>query len=373
MPNEFWHVDTTWIRLVDGTRAYLHAVIDNFSRRILAWRVCERFDPGNTLLVLLDASRSVTQSKERPTLLTDGGVENFNAEVDALIESGALRRLLAMTDISFSNSLIESWWRVLKHQWLYLNLLDGVRTVRKLVTFYVDEHNTCLPHSAFKGQTPDEMCFGTGDDVSRELEEERKAARTARMEENRGYGPYERASIPLLMALRCAAALGRAEFGGGESGSIGCKQNGVDPARRLSRPDAEEVGPGRGYVHNMGGPSAVPDPVRRNGQVELAKHTPSQTVVDRVGAAVRALRAEPDVVQARHLGHKLEDHLRCGAFYVGFPALEQAWHAHRHAAAGRGSARLLPRFAGCCRRIAASIFRFHDQEACRVLLVGASR
>jgi transposase InsO family protein len=33
-----WHIDTTVIRLLDGTRAYLHAVIDNFSRRILAWR-----------------------------------------------------------------------------------------------------------------------------------------------------------------------------------------------------------------------------------------------------------------------------------------------------------------------------------------------
>jgi transposase InsO family protein len=34
-----WHIDTTVIRLLDGTRAYLHAVIDNFSRRILGWRV----------------------------------------------------------------------------------------------------------------------------------------------------------------------------------------------------------------------------------------------------------------------------------------------------------------------------------------------
>jgi hypothetical protein len=37
-PDEMWHIDTTVIRLLDGTRAYLHAVIDNFSRRILAWR-----------------------------------------------------------------------------------------------------------------------------------------------------------------------------------------------------------------------------------------------------------------------------------------------------------------------------------------------
>ena len=36
--DEMWHIDTTVIRLLDGTRAYLHAVIDNFSRRILAWR-----------------------------------------------------------------------------------------------------------------------------------------------------------------------------------------------------------------------------------------------------------------------------------------------------------------------------------------------
>ena len=35
-PNEIWHIDTTLIRLVDGSRAYLHAVIDKFSRRILA-------------------------------------------------------------------------------------------------------------------------------------------------------------------------------------------------------------------------------------------------------------------------------------------------------------------------------------------------
>ncbi len=173
------------IRLVDGTRAYLHAVIDNFSRRILAWRVSGHFEPGNTVSVLLEAVRQVDPSGETPTLLADGGVENFNAGVDELIESGLLRRLLAMTDISFSNSMIESWWRALKHQWLYLNSLDSVPTIEKLVAFYVEEHNTRLPHSAFRGQTPDEMYFGTGDHVPVELQAAKKAARQARLEKNR--------------------------------------------------------------------------------------------------------------------------------------------------------------------------------------------
>jgi hypothetical protein len=73
----------------------------------------------------------------------------------------------------------------LKHRWLFLNTLDSVNAVEKLVAFYVTEHNSQLPHSAFRGQTPDEMYFGTGDDVPEELEAARAAARPARMEENR--------------------------------------------------------------------------------------------------------------------------------------------------------------------------------------------
>ncbi len=184
-PNEFWHVDTTVIRLVDGSRAYLHAVIDNFSRRILAWNVSKTFDPGNTVAILLKATLGMLPADDPPTLLADGGVENFNTGVDELIESGLLRRLLALTEISFSNSMIESWWRALKHQWLYLNSLDSVPTIKRLVAFYVDEHNTRLPHSAFRGQTPDEMYFGTAEHIPAELETERKAARQARLKTNR--------------------------------------------------------------------------------------------------------------------------------------------------------------------------------------------
>ena len=182
-PNEIWHVDTTLIRLLDGTRAYLHAVIDNFSRRILAWKVNATFDPSTTAELLHSAARVLAD--ENPTVLADGGVENDNSAVDKLVDSGLLKRLLAMTDISFSNSLIESWWRTLKHQWLYLNTLDTVARLEKLVTFYVEEHNMRLPHSAFRGQTPDEMYFGTGDHIPGELDAAKTAARQSRMKLNR--------------------------------------------------------------------------------------------------------------------------------------------------------------------------------------------
>jgi putative transposase len=181
--NEIWHVDTTLLRLLDGSRAYLHAIIDNFSRRILAWKVSAAFDPATTALLLRQAVQGL--SGQTPTLLADGGVENCNGAVDELVDCGLLKRLLAMTEITFSNSLIESWWRMLKHQWLYLNTLDTVNTLEKLIAFYVNEHNTRLPHSAFRGQTPEEMYFGTGQHIPDALAAARQAARQNRLEINR--------------------------------------------------------------------------------------------------------------------------------------------------------------------------------------------
>lgn len=184
-PNEIWHLDAAEIRLVDGTKIYLHAAIDNFSRRILAWGVASRIEPGSTVAVLSEAIRKSECRGSLTDVFVDGGVENFNGDVDKLIESGSLRRLLAMTDVMFSNSMIESWWRSLKGQWLYLHTLDSIASVRKLVKFYVREHNEVIPHSAFHGQTPNEVYFGTGEGVPDNLEKARAEAREARIKTNR--------------------------------------------------------------------------------------------------------------------------------------------------------------------------------------------
>jgi putative transposase len=90
-----------------------------------------------------------------------------------------------MTDIMFSNSMIESWFRGIKHQWLFMNTLDSVSRVEKLVEFYVAEHNGRIPHSAFQGQTPEEVYFGAGQEIPNNLEAARVAARQARLEQNR--------------------------------------------------------------------------------------------------------------------------------------------------------------------------------------------
>lgn len=182
-PNEYWHIDASIIRLIDGTGVYLHAVIDNFSRRILGWRVEERLNPLNTFHVLSEAASSL-KGEPPADVVMDTGVENVNGTVDARFCSGELRRVLAQVDVTFSNSLIEAWWRSLKHQWLYLHHLDSIATVRRLVAFYVRQHNEVMLHWAFNGLTPDEVYFGNTQGVVEALLVGRVVARAERLRAN---------------------------------------------------------------------------------------------------------------------------------------------------------------------------------------------
>jgi transposase InsO family protein len=203
-PNEYWHIDVTVIRLLDDTKAYLHAVIDNFSRRILSWRLSERLDPTTTCEILTEASKNLGLT---PTVVADSGVENVNGRVDQLMADGLVHRVLAQVEVSFSNSMIEAFWRSLRHQWLYLHSLDSFTHLERLIDFYVKEHNTQMPHHAFVGQTPNEVYFDQADRVGDRLTAARRHTRRARMEANRAEScrvcgpPSTRQSVSVINAV----------------------------------------------------------------------------------------------------------------------------------------------------------------------------
>jgi putative transposase len=183
-PGELLHLDVTIIRLLDGTKAYLHAVIDNYSRRILSWTLEDRLGSGGTCRILREAAIQLRDRFEETTVVADSGAENVNGEVDELLKDEALTRVLAQVEITFSNSMIEAFWRSLKHSWIYLHNLDNFSALGRLIEFYVEAHNAVMPHSAFNGQTPDEMYFGTGRSVPAKLATARENAREERMKAN---------------------------------------------------------------------------------------------------------------------------------------------------------------------------------------------
>lgn len=69
--------------------------------------------------------------------------------------------------------------------------LDTAATVMRLVDFYVQAHNTDIPHAAFRGQTPDEMYYGRGNDIPENVETGKAQARAARLQ------PTERCPVDM--------------------------------------------------------------------------------------------------------------------------------------------------------------------------------
>ncbi len=80
---------------------------------------------------------------------------------------------------------------------LFLNSLDSVSALRRHVSFYITAHNTEVPHSAFRGQTPDEVYTETGERIAAELEMAKEKAREERLDRNR--------------AMSCTGCSGRIE------------------------------------------------------------------------------------------------------------------------------------------------------------------
>jgi transposase InsO family protein len=184
-PGELLHQDVTIIRLLDGTRAYLHAVIDNYSRWILSWTLEEQLGSGRTCRILREAAVQLNDCPDHTIVVADSGSENVNGAVDDLLDDEELTRVLAQVEVTFSNAMIEAFWRSLKHSRLYLHSLDSFAALRRLTEFYVKAHNEVMPHAAFEVQTPDEMYFGTGEEATQKLFAARKTAREERMKENR--------------------------------------------------------------------------------------------------------------------------------------------------------------------------------------------
>ena len=73
-------MDVTIIKLLDGTKAYLHAVIDNYSRRILSWTLEDRLGSKGTRQILREAIVQLIDRSRVTTSVVDSGSENAKGE-----------------------------------------------------------------------------------------------------------------------------------------------------------------------------------------------------------------------------------------------------------------------------------------------------
>ena len=167
-PGQIWHLDQSIIKLEDGERCFIQAVIDNFSRYVLAWHVSREYGGLRTRDLLMVALKKSVELGVNivPNVFVDGGSENINEEVDKLIEAGLMFRTIAQVDVDFSNSMIEVLFDRMKNRHLYRVPLNSVNKLENETSFYVNESNDNMPHVVLKGATPFEVFtenWGEGD------------------------------------------------------------------------------------------------------------------------------------------------------------------------------------------------------------------
>ena len=151
-PNQVWAMDITYIPMARGF-VYLAAVVDWFSRRVLAWR----------LSITMEAAFCIEALEE--ALVKYGAPEIFNTDQGSQFTSADFTGVLIANAIAISmdgkgawrdNVFVERIWRSVKYEEVYLHAYDSVGEARASIGRYLDFYNRRRPHSSLDRKTPDE-------------------------------------------------------------------------------------------------------------------------------------------------------------------------------------------------------------------------
>ena len=145
----------TYIPMARGF-IYLAAVLDWFTRRVLAWRVS----------ITLEADFCIDAVEE--SLARHGKLEIFNTDQGSQFTSTDFIKVLAAREIKISmdgkgawrdNVFVERLWRTIKYEEVYLRAYASVSEARAGIARYLTFYNTRRPHSSLDGKTPDQAYF----------------------------------------------------------------------------------------------------------------------------------------------------------------------------------------------------------------------
>ena len=151
-PNQVWCAAISYIPMRQGF-LYLVAIMDWYSRKVLAWRLSNSMDANLCVEALKEA-----QAKH-------GKPEIFNTDQGSQFISGAWIDVLTDEDIKISmdgkgawrdNRMIEQLWRSLKYECVYLNALKTGSEMRAGIGKWMTYYNSERPHSTHGLLTPHE-------------------------------------------------------------------------------------------------------------------------------------------------------------------------------------------------------------------------
>ena len=157
-PNQVWCADITYVPMAKGF-VYLAAVMDWFSRRVLAWRVSTGMESD----FRVEALKEAMETYGRPEIFnTDQGVQFTSADFLVELQTQQVRISMDGKGRYLDNIFIERLWRSLKYEEVFIRAYVSVAEARRgmgaWLTFYNDER----PHQSHGYRTPGEVFSGEG-------------------------------------------------------------------------------------------------------------------------------------------------------------------------------------------------------------------
>jgi len=151
-PNQVWAADITYLRMRHGF-LYLMAVMDWFSRYVLAWRLSNTMDVSFCLEALEEAL-----GLGRPEIFnTDQGSQFTSEDFTGRLKTADVKISMDGRGRAVDNIFVERLWRSLKYEDVYLKDYQDGREVFEGVGTYFGFYNTVRPHQALDYRTPWEV------------------------------------------------------------------------------------------------------------------------------------------------------------------------------------------------------------------------
>jgi len=155
-PNQVWCADITYIPLARGF-AYLVAIMDWHSRKVLSWRLSNTMEAD----FCVEALQEALHRHGRPEIFnTDQGSQFTSEDFTQPLLDAKVKISMDGKGRWMDNVFIERLWRSLKYEDVYLKAYESIPDAKRHIGKYFELYNRQRPHQALADRTPDEEFYG---------------------------------------------------------------------------------------------------------------------------------------------------------------------------------------------------------------------
>ncbi len=167
-PNQLWQTDFTYLKVNVWGWYYLSTILDDFSRYIVAWKLCSTMKAGDvtdTLEMALAATElNRADVRHRPRLLSDNGSSYVASDLADWMSEHGMKHIRGAPYHPMTQGKIERWHQTLKNRILLDHYyLPG--DLEAQIDNFVGHYNHCRYHESLGNLTPADVYFGRGQTI----------------------------------------------------------------------------------------------------------------------------------------------------------------------------------------------------------------